>query len=318
VGVDVQLNDLNGFVASIRVSKHGSATLLDANGRILGSASNHLREVARRTNPVELRHLATHVDEKLRVRRDRFDGHDNVVVLAPIPTSPGWLVVVAAPESDFLGAQRESQNRLIRTALVVVVAAAVIGWLAFLAVRRRVDRLFDRANVDSLTRTLNRPRVLELAVRRLERNTRSGTPTTLCMLDIDGFKQVNDVYGHPAGDKVLRTIAERIGMSLRADDLFGRYGGEEFLVLFEHSPDDVVAVVDRLRVMAMAEPVLIGENWVSLTLSAGVAVSLPKENPMTFSELLLSADQALYEAKNTGRNRTVARLPGPVTETLTL
>jgi two-component system cell cycle response regulator len=123
------------------------------------------------------------------------------------------------------------------------------------------------------------------------------------MLDVDHFKRINDRHGHPAGDEVLATIAERIRHSLRKEDLPARLGGEEFAVLL---PDtDLVraqALAERIR-QAIAAPAfaLTGSQTLEVTVSVGVACWLPQDE--SFSALYSRADRALYLAKENGRNR---------------
>lgn len=141
----------------------------------------------------------------------------------------------------------------------------------------------------------------------LQRGRRSGAPVTFVLLDLDHFKQVNDLYGHRTGDAVLRGFAQTVRGRLRGSDVLGRTGGEEFgLVL----PDTDLAgarwLVDDVRraVEAMAVPNSVGQP-VRVTVSAGLAVADPKGS-VSGDRLYGHADQALYEAKRGGRNRVEA------------
>jgi diguanylate cyclase (GGDEF)-like protein len=125
----------------------------------------------------------------------------------------------------------------------------------------------------------------------------------LIMLDLDHFKRVNDTYGHAAGDKVLVHLAQILrGNALRQSDLAGRLGGEEFAVLLPRTDaDEAAAIAERLRVALEQSRIDSGEGHViTITLSAGLA---PLEGPSGHS--LAQADAALYQAKNSGRNRIV-------------
>jgi diguanylate cyclase (GGDEF)-like protein len=130
---------------------------------------------------------------------------------------------------------------------------------------------------------------------------RTGTPTTLLMLDVDHFKHVNDTYGHPAGDDVLRTVAAELMGELRANDVLGRLGGEEFGVLLRDSaPEYAMAIAERFReILETAEISQILP--LQVTASFGVA-PLPDAN-LTSEQWMALADEALYRAKRTGRNR---------------
>jgi diguanylate cyclase (GGDEF)-like protein len=321
VGVDLELAEVNRFVARIKVSEHGTAMIVDSTGQILGQRSDHpLQRDSSRTDNESLATALTPSMEGQKVATFSFKRQTYALSVSPIAGSPNWFAAVAAPEADFLSAQRQIESRLIFTAIGVAVTSTVLGFATFLLLRRRVDRLARNASVDALTGALNRGRVQELAERRLERNRRDSKPTYVCLLDIDGFKQVNDTYGHPEGDRVIRVLSERLSDGLRSDDLFGRYGGEEFLVVLDNIDNaaDAFAAIDRLRLSATAEPILLGDELVSLTLSAGLAGLVPgtldeltrgHSDDIDFEELTRRADRALYAAKEAGRNRTKAYSP---------
>jgi diguanylate cyclase (GGDEF)-like protein len=133
---------------------------------------------------------------------------------------------------------------------------------------------------------------------------RRDEPVGACMLDIDRFKSINDTWGHPAGDAVLVAAAARIQAAIRAEDLVGRWGGEEFLVLLvAGSPETVFLVGERARTALAASPIALPDGTeVTVTVSVGCA-SARGGSP---EELIARADGALYRAKHAGRNRTLA------------
>jgi diguanylate cyclase (GGDEF)-like protein len=123
------------------------------------------------------------------------------------------------------------------------------------------------------------------------------------MVDLDHFKNINDTYGHLAGDLVLQEVAKRIVASVRAYDSVGRYGGEEFLaVLSGCTARDLYTSAERIRTAIAASPVLFERREVSLTVSIGAVAALPGATAQ--QTLLAHADAALYRAKNSGRNRS--------------
>ncbi|SIQ55624.1 response regulator receiver modulated diguanylate cyclase [Rhizobium sp. RU33A] len=173
--------------------------------------------------------------------------------------------------------------------------------------RNSVRQTIELAVTDGLTGLHNR-RYLDTHLRTLFARAKvRGRPLTLCITDIDRFKQVNDVYGHDAGDEVLKEFAGRIRSTVRGADLACRFGGEEFVVVMPDTPAEVAATVaERLRGMIEARPFQLrsGETPLMLTASMGIATIGPGiETP---EQLLKQADRALYEAKNSGRNRVVA------------
>jgi diguanylate cyclase (GGDEF)-like protein len=169
------------------------------------------------------------------------------------------------------------------------------------------NELRRQATHDALTGVLNRSKTFEIFTRELQRSKREGTPLGAILVDLDHFKNVNDTYGHLAGDEVLRHAAARLQSSIRSYDAVGRYGGEEFIVLLPGC-DEATAVMqaERLRMALSMDPVVLdsaGSVNYDLTASLGVAVSAPGREASSPEALVAVADEALYKAKRGGRNR---------------
>lgn len=163
--------------------------------------------------------------------------------------------------------------------------------------------LHIQATHDSLTGIFNRAAMLEHLERELARATRNQKVLGVVIADLDHFKNLNDNYGHLCGDDVIREAANRFRGAMRAYDLVGRYGGEEFLMLFPGwdaagAPSRIEDLLDAIR----SRPFLACETEVRLTCSIGVAMFRPGIDPPSTRELLSRADTALYVAKNSGRN----------------
>jgi diguanylate cyclase (GGDEF)-like protein len=169
------------------------------------------------------------------------------------------------------------------------------------------------ATTDGLTGLANRRHFLALAERDAIQAQRSGRPIALAIFDVDRFKAVNDTYGHPVGDDVLRAVAATALASVRAADAVGRYGGEEFAVLW---PDaDVAAALagaERLRAAIAELQVPTAQGAVRVTVSVGAAVAAGA--PLDLEALLRRADAALYRAKRAGGDRVELESDAPAAD----
>ncbi|HOW51321.1 MAG TPA: diguanylate cyclase [bacterium] len=163
--------------------------------------------------------------------------------------------------------------------------------------RLQLERL---VNHDALTHVYNKRKIIGELERELQRVKRYSNSLSIIIVDIDHFKQVNDTHGHPEGDTVLETIAETARNSLRAIDMIGRIGGEEFLIILpETDLNGALIYADRLRMMVAA--LVIGPNDIKVTISGGIATA--PAHAVDREPLIRKADEALYEAKRAGRDR---------------
>lgn len=170
--------------------------------------------------------------------------------------------------------------------------------------RTRIQAELERLiTMDPLTGLFNRRHFFELTQREMERCRRYHRPVSIIMVDIDEFKKVNDAYGHLVGDRVLVEAARRIQKALRRVDQACRYGGEEFAILLpETNQIQAGMVAERLRQTIGKQPAIASDLNITITVSVGVA-SYEKEGTLSVDTLLDQADQAMYLAKQSGRNR---------------
>jgi diguanylate cyclase (GGDEF)-like protein len=168
------------------------------------------------------------------------------------------------------------------------------------------EALREQATRDGLTGLWNRTAIFDILQNELARSSRSGKPLIVLMADLDGFKPVNDHFGHMAGDAVLRQAAARMRASVRRYDAVGRYGGEEFLIVLPgcELPGGLVQA-ERIRDAIGAECFRAGDAEIRLTCSLGAACAVPPAIPHA-DDLVREADAALYRAKRHGRNRVEA------------
>jgi diguanylate cyclase (GGDEF)-like protein len=172
-----------------------------------------------------------------------------------------------------------------------------------IAERKRLEQELELlATTDELTRIPNRRHFLAIAQIELKRAQRFHRALSLALLDLDHFKQINDTFGHAAGDQALTAFAQLCPQHIRGIDLFARFGGDEFALLLPETDETQSAlIIERMRQVLLAQPIQLGAQAVRMTLSIGIAALT--RNDATIDALLARADQALYCAKQGGRNQ---------------
>ena len=171
------------------------------------------------------------------------------------------------------------------------------------------EELYKAATTDALTGIMNRRAFMEAAQQDLSYAHRNQQGISLLMVDADHFKKVNDDYGHPVGDLVLKTIAQFLNQTIREEDRLGRYGGEEFIMLLRGKKGDHAAeFAERLRKGVADQKIPVEEDSISITISIGFC-SGSGEELIDLENLISKADTALYKAKSLGRNQIVEFTP---------
>jgi len=196
------------------------------------------------------------------------------------------------------------------SSVVALIVRLLLSWmiaicLLWMIARQLDERLIQYATRDTLTGLSNRRVMWEAGARRIAAPDRDGSEVLLILLDIDHFKQVNDRWGHPAGDAVLATVARRISETVGPGDLVGRVGGEEFMILLgAASPVSAVEMAERVRSVVEATAIAIADGReIHCTISVGCSRTAP--GGTAWEKLIAQADAALYAAKHAGRNRVV-------------
>lgn len=171
------------------------------------------------------------------------------------------------------------------------------------------ETMYAMMTRDGMTGVYNKRYLLECLEREIARCKRYQRPVAIAMIDIDHFKLVNDTHGHLVGDEVLKEFAERLGKTLRNDEVLARFGGEEFaLVMAEADVHQAFDVAERCRVAICESPFDTQVGPLEITASFGVAAPVPSELT-TPDKLMSDADARLYDAKHNGRNRVAVDMP---------
>jgi diguanylate cyclase len=224
----------------------------------------------------------------------------------------GVLVLACAATAALNGYQMRPYTNMVQiigSLPLLVLYPLVVGWTTYRLARRLREQnqiLSEMSRTDGLSGLLN-PRYWEEAVAaEFERCARTGACASLLMLDIDHFKSINDRYGHPAGDEVIRKVAEILRESLRGDDVPGRYGVEEFGMLLPDTPEAGAEVIAE-RIRGRIERTALGRPGLRATASIGIAEVGAYD--VDYTMWISQADRALYAAKERGRNRSVRSQP---------
>lgn len=169
------------------------------------------------------------------------------------------------------------------------------------------NKILDISNKDALTNVYNRRYVFNKAEEIINEYRLGNKTFCVCILDIDYFKKINDTYGHLTGDCILKEFTKTIGENLRLDDILGRYGGEEFIVILDNvNKEESRVIIERILDIVREKTFICHDNEINFTFSAGISNCKElKENESTIDNLVDIADKRMYQAKETGRNKVI-------------
>ncbi|MDH3587806.1 MAG: diguanylate cyclase [Gammaproteobacteria bacterium] len=324
IGVDLDLQALAGFLAELDISESGSAFITNNEGLLLATPTmlgrpTHdlaLLSIDAMADPISRKVLETirtasrSTDKRnaagFTVGKTRYISDSMPLQLAD---GEQWLIGTYAPRSDFLSDIREGDQRNIFLAVGILLIALLIGVLLATTAWTPLELLHFQANRDQLTRIFNRHYLMKFGKRLFNDAIAQDETLSAAIVDLDHFKQINDTFGHAAGDAVIKEMAQRLQNASRAHDLVARYGGEEFVMLLP-TADSATAqtVLERARDDLKENPIEFHNRQIPVTFSAGICEMSDALNSM--EPVLNTADRALYRAKSEGRDRiVVATLP---------
>lgn len=222
-------------------------------------------------------------------------------------TEDGYIIEDLGSTNGVLVNDELTEHHPLRTGDRIQLGQRIFRFLADTDVEAQYhETVYSMMTRDGLTSTFNKRYLLECLDREIARASRHHRQLAVTLLDIDHFKSVNDTHGHLVGDEVLRELAMRLNSVLREDQVFARFGGEEFAILDgEGDITSATEVAERCRNAVASTPFETSEGPLEVTISLGVAIPELNANP-TRDELLAVADERLYAAKRAGRNRVVS------------
>ena len=311
--------------ASGRVgTTHGSATVREDLGKRRGDKSDilvgteftvehavhapivSLRQEARDTFDIELHVRVAHANvARSDTHGSNLGGSRDTVgeLLGILATTCIWRVLAGTLIVSDLWSP--AFPRLLWVAVAIIIFPMITMLLALQTSQRLQEEINEQARRDVLTGAFNRRAFEEHATREWTLAERQGLPLSMLAVDIDHFKSINDRYGHQTGDATLTQVSCAAQTSLRASDIWCRYGGEEFVALLPNTTlEQAKAIAERLRAAVETAVITTSTGTISVTVSIGVAEGAPPQGHWT--NVLAISDAALYEAKAKGRNQVVA------------
>ncbi|HUW71405.1 MAG TPA: sensor domain-containing diguanylate cyclase [bacterium] len=298
-GVGISVSALNRMVDALRLNHDTAVYFADADGRILIGAPYGVNAAARVQEDEALRAVAARAfasgGGSFRYVRD---GTERLLLVKPLPEI-GWMIFAERTQD---AAMAEANRALLFNLIVFALIIGTVVIMTVMTIDRFQSRLERTASYDQLTGALNRISFSVMSDHAIKDARRTGEPLSVAMFDIDDFKRVNDMHGHPVGDQVLQLVVAGGRSGLRQSDPLCRWGGEEFVaILSSCDAAGAMAVAEKFRASATA--LCAAESGKTVTLSAGIATMRPGEN---FYSLIGRADEALLVAKRDGKNKAIS------------
>ncbi len=298
-GVGLKMEKVSQLLRAYREKYNRNIFLVNAAGLVQVHSD---RNLINKTNLHDLAGISKHADailsdesrEKV-YEYDRQNGH--ILLISRYIPELDWFLVV---EQDQNLAMQAIKDNLLRNIFISVLVVLVVAAINIFTINYYQDKLLTFAVTDKLTGAFNRRELDFTFQKTLKTAGRQNSPLCAILIDLDNFKNINDVHGHITGDLVLRQAVELINQGMRGNDLLVRWGGDEFMALTPCSLDMAAAMAERIRKDIENENFNSEENPMRLTISCGVA-EYQKDDDI--DSLTKRCDEALYLAKGKGRNR---------------
>ena len=303
-GIGITMDAVHRRIKDYQQRYQSTIYFVDDKGRVIqfgGAAVNGTMDLHARPG------LDAIVDRILQDKNGNYqyesDGGNRLLNVNYIPELKWYLFV----EKDESVALIEVRKMLYINLAICLGITLLVLLLMYLSLSRYQRRLEEMAATDKLSGLLNRQAFTILMDRLMVEHSRQPRPLSILLLDVDHFKSVNDLYGHAAGDRVLRRVAELLRQDLRQSDIAVRWGGEEFLVVLDNCDlAEAQRIAEKIRERIAQERLDIDGTHFAVTISVGVSQFSGDEFP---DQTISRADAGLYQAKNNGRNRVYVWVP---------
>jgi diguanylate cyclase (GGDEF)-like protein len=308
-GVGLTVDSVQGLINSYQQRYRRDIYFVGADGTIMLSSGKRQLPGVNLKDIEGLEKLMPRVLSQEKGNYEYAHGGSNHLINVRYLPELKWYLFVEKSEGEATAGIR---NTLYINLLICFFVTAIVILLTHLVFRRYQKQLETMATTDSLTGLPNR-RAFGVVIDLLfNENMRNKTTTGIILLDIDNFKQVNDKYGHLAGDKVLIDVATVVKSSMRAIDFICRWGGEEMLIVVKNCNEhSIMQLAEKIRLSIEAEATYYNEEKINITASLGAAVTHEGEK---IEHVVERADYAMYQAKSLGRNRSVLSSSGEINE----
>jgi len=334
LGVDIDIQLLSAFIGQISqfskgINRSGSAVLIDKARHVVASPDKKMLQTSALDQELPdftsnasnaLIAMMTHAEaqgdpfssQSGHFAQLEIDDKKYIGLARPFSLPNGdsnWLLLVQAPQTDYTRDLPRLFRNNLAAILITVMLPLALALIAIIELTRPVYKLHKDATIDRLTGTLNRnefERRLQ-EVLNIQRRTDKSRITTLTAIDLDGFKSINDEYGHAAGDEVLKLLTTRLRSLVRESDLIGRTGGDEFMFVMQLEPTvDALLAVDRVQLELTGSSVKTSYGIFDVGVTAGVAIH---EDNESIESLMSRADMALISGKRSVKNKTYMAPP---------